>query len=696
MAIKRVLAGATEIKELITYEDETKESVGKGQAGQVLKTDGTNTYWGEGGSVSLEAIKIAGSIDWESYDNTLEFTEENYQQFLKNKTAPVAINGITYTLSNADPNIEESGGYVEYYYTYQRITPDKIYELSIGWNPTNYGYSDTHYVYEIGSQVSYTPTLTEGTKIGTITIDGTNTDLYAPEGGGGSVDLSNYVDLNSEQHLSNKFLASNTQIGEAKVVSVGSLTIAGVLKDKNNTNGESGQILSSTGAGVEWKTIELGSSAYTKITDEVYFYDFVHIYIASNTLDGNYTIAGQTAAGMFIQTAVTISSGAVSLNFIVDGSVETSYDCALIAPNIYKNIEKIEVGVGIDVTPTESVYFVNYTSTSENTDSFVLDVSPFIAPLYERITALEGGSETPIWQPSTGTFMLNAEFFTKDWYVGFPIDCAKGEYSISVLSTDESDIIFSTIYEGGEDVNGAYFYLWPTANVSKMEYYTTTNELVVYKLNSFADIQEYHDKHGDLELAYVNTSGVSFVELGQPTPINSANINDYINPKLQPINAKLNELDDGVSVNRQEVTAITETLGGVKQDIIALEQGQSALENRVQTLESNSGGSRAITDFTGAPSFPENLIIDSEWEINNEAIRQELKSIDKFIYTDPNVGITAYFTLTSKIDISDGNGNWGYLLFTSTINHPIDGIHNCYFQCNEEVTYVKYYAVKVS
>ena len=142
----------------------------------------------EENDVNLEPIKISGSIDWENGGSTLEFTEENYQQFLKNKTAHVVIDDAIYTLYS----VNEGGG--EYYYTYERIVltanSKEIHKLSIGWNPIDYGYSDEQYIQEINTQVSYTPTLTEGTKIGTITIDGVNTDLYAPEGEGSTTESS--------------------------------------------------------------------------------------------------------------------------------------------------------------------------------------------------------------------------------------------------------------------------------------------------------------------------------------------------------------------------------------------------------------------------------------------------------------------------------------------------------------------------
>lgn len=103
----------------------------------------------EGSTVNLEPIKISGSYDWENYENTLEFTEENYQQFLKNKTAPVVIDDEIYNLSYIG---SEDGN--EYYYYYKRITEEKIYTLSIGWNPIDYGYSDEQIVDEISSSVS--------------------------------------------------------------------------------------------------------------------------------------------------------------------------------------------------------------------------------------------------------------------------------------------------------------------------------------------------------------------------------------------------------------------------------------------------------------------------------------------------------------------------------------------------------------
>lgn len=593
MAFKRVLEGATELKELITYEDETKQSVGKGKAGQVLKTDGSNTYWGEGGSGEIikdvETVSSGGNpFVW-----NLETGERSEKIYLNTTLSYDEILAILKKVDLLEMVPNEMGEYV--------IMGNALQDppvVGILWD-IYVGYSLVLLDYSTSGSGFYVNT------------------IWASHDDNGNENRTNNGWSFNPEHVPDGYL----DIDELMTADLSALQPDSSLLDQATSDEEKQMMLNAVG-GQNDKLSRLISSTT----------DF--------------------------------------------GGLQLEED------QLYR-------------IPTDDTYRLVH---AKNGVAFEVANEDDVSELGKRVEALEGGSETPIWQPSTGTFMLNAEFFTKDWYVGFPIDCEKGEYSISVadIGGGSNEILFSTIYEGGEDVNGAYFNFWPNENVSKMEYYTTTNELIVYKLSedSFPDIQEFHDKNGDMELSYVNTSGVSFVELVQPISINSANINEYINPKLQPINAKLNELDDGVSVNRQEVTAITQTLGGVKQDIIALEQGQSALETRVQNLESNGGGSSAITDFTGAPSFPENLIINSEWEVN-EAIKQELKSIDKFIYTD-SVGVTAYFTLTSRIDLSDGNKNWGYLLFTTTINHPIDGIHNCYFQCDESVTYIKYYAVKVS
>lgn len=139
MAIKRVLAGATEIKELITYEDETKSSVGKGKAGQVLKTDGTNTYWGEcGGSSGNEWQPITGSINF----NTEFIGSPMYISVAKNTAEG------KYTLTMNSSN-DDTGFYVGYYgsnevyfddsetgesyeiYIYEETTDSYIYEVKV-------------------------------------------------------------------------------------------------------------------------------------------------------------------------------------------------------------------------------------------------------------------------------------------------------------------------------------------------------------------------------------------------------------------------------------------------------------------------------------------------------------------------------------------------------------------------------------
>ena len=76
----------------------------------------------------------------------------------------------------------------------------------------------------------------------------------ASAGSGGTVDLSNYVDKSSSQTIT------------GKKEFTGNVGIYGQLWDKNATQGKAGQILSSTGTGVEWinaPTTDL-SNYYTK------------------------------------------------------------------------------------------------------------------------------------------------------------------------------------------------------------------------------------------------------------------------------------------------------------------------------------------------------------------------------------------------------------------------------------------------
>lgn len=57
-------------------------------------------------------------------------------------------------------------------------------------NPTQIKYMSETYALDTGSNVSVTQVLSSGTKIATITIDGTDTDFYAPNGGGGGSTVS--------------------------------------------------------------------------------------------------------------------------------------------------------------------------------------------------------------------------------------------------------------------------------------------------------------------------------------------------------------------------------------------------------------------------------------------------------------------------------------------------------------------------
>lgn len=50
----------------------------------------------------------------------------------------------------------------------------------------------------IASKVSFSRTLTSGTKVGTITIDGVNYDIYAPSGGGGGSSYATALPMGSD------------------------------------------------------------------------------------------------------------------------------------------------------------------------------------------------------------------------------------------------------------------------------------------------------------------------------------------------------------------------------------------------------------------------------------------------------------------------------------------------------------------
>lgn len=70
-----------------------------------------------------------------------------------------------------------------------------------------------------GSNVVVTPILTSGTKIATITVDGTGSDLYAPNGGGGGTvtDVQvNGVSVLDEDGVADVPVASNSSLGVVK------------------------------------------------------------------------------------------------------------------------------------------------------------------------------------------------------------------------------------------------------------------------------------------------------------------------------------------------------------------------------------------------------------------------------------------------------------------------------------------------
>ena len=139
------------------------------------------------------------------------FTDEQYAQCILPNTTIKWLNG------SGGNIIYESWRFISptYYFKSVYIDADEcinntieIDQISHGWKRKSTAYSGG------GSTVSVTQTLTSGTKIGAITVDGKTTALYAPEGGGsggggGSVPADAIIDVEELPAEENAYLFQN-------------------------------------------------------------------------------------------------------------------------------------------------------------------------------------------------------------------------------------------------------------------------------------------------------------------------------------------------------------------------------------------------------------------------------------------------------------------------------------------------------
>lgn len=144
-----------------------------------------------------------------------------------------------------------------------------------------------------GSSVSVSPVLTTGTLIARITVDGTTKNLYAPTGSGGSdtPDLSGYVTLSTTQTIDgSKTFSSQLKLTDTLIVGQGASSYA-----------------------------ESSSSAKKRI----YFGDTTH-YIELNE-NGYYFHGGGLYTNSFITAGgISTTKGFFSLNDLLDVSIEST------------------------------------------------------------------------------------------------------------------------------------------------------------------------------------------------------------------------------------------------------------------------------------------------------------------------------------------------------------------------------------
>ncbi len=144
-----------------------------GNSGKFLTTNGTAVSWANVSGVEYFTI-ISGVTEW------TDFSATTFYNCYTSGKMPVVIDGDNgnihfYPMSIASDScifegITDIGDTGNVYCTYCVL---------FAYEDSSDNYIDTYSIGS-GSSVSYTPTLSSGTKVGTITIDGTDNDIYAP------------------------------------------------------------------------------------------------------------------------------------------------------------------------------------------------------------------------------------------------------------------------------------------------------------------------------------------------------------------------------------------------------------------------------------------------------------------------------------------------------------------------------------
>lgn len=221
-----------------------------------------------------------------------------------------------------------------------------------------------------GSTVSVTQIQTTGTKIATISVDSVDTDLYAPNGGGGASSLDDLTD-----------------------VTISSATDGQVLKYDGTTHQ---WINGSGGGGSGGHTIV--DDAGTDLTQRTNL-QFKGAYSEDNSTDDTteVNVVREMTKAEFDLLSDDEKVGFINITDITEGSYDR------FQPIIYSGDER-EIGVWIDGKPLyEKSLSPNVTSTS-----FTVDVS---ALNIENMVSIEGS----IFQTSTNTVIIPYSISTSDY-----------------------------------------------------------------------------------------------------------------------------------------------------------------------------------------------------------------------------------------------------------------------------------------
>lgn len=430
-----------------------------------------------GGSVNLEPIYIGeyGNQEFEIEAFALDITA--YQKFLQNKTAPIRVGNDVFRLSYLSD--EGDGNYTA---IYELIRHEQTFIIDIGWY-TN-GSSLGSYHAEInGSELNYVPEITSGVKVGTLLINSDEHEIYAPEGGGSSVNLEpinirgtiagwftdfyiDGADITTDTYY--QFLQNKT----APIMVEGTVFQLDHYEDYGNGD-------------------FYGSYSFR---DGMYSYDISIQW----SLDNSY-LEESTASGLRSDMGPIDTVGSVS--FEGEFSLRDVY-ITIANYNHFTSNNNAPLQIGDIVFQLDTLSYVGYGYYRAKYSYIYLNKKCYVTvcwepenlhidEFYEEEISGSGGGSGNEWQPITGSINFNTEFIGSPMYISVAKNTAEGKYTLTMNSRNDD----TGFYVGYYDSNEVYFNDSETGEEYEIYMHEETSDTYIYEVK-VSSLGEIYDSGG--------------------------------------------------------------------------------------------------------------------------------------------------------------------------------------------------------